>query len=130
MLKAIWNWMKERAFSLWEKIGSELSLRVLLICLLVVLAVLFLIVVFDECPRWTNQYLGISKKDEALKFLGISMGGVLLALQASIANRRAKAREDTAKAQVEANKNTEQGQRQERLKNAIEHLGMAMPQCV
>ena len=69
------------------------------------------------------QYLGISKKDEALKFLAIGMGGVILALQALIANRRAKAMEDTAKAQVEANQNTEQGQRQERLKNAIEHLG-------
>ena len=23
MLKAIWNWMKERAFSLWEKIRAE-----------------------------------------------------------------------------------------------------------
>ena len=29
MLKAIWNWMKERAFSLWEKIRTEplLSLK-------------------------------------------------------------------------------------------------------
>ena len=44
-------------------------------------------------------------------------------LQALIANKRAKAMEETAKAQAEANQNTEQGQRQERLKNAIEHLG-------
>ncbi len=115
--------MSKQESSLWKKTCSELSLRVLLICLLVVLAALFLIVVFDECPRWTSQYLGISKKDEALKFLGIGMGGVILALQALTANRRAKAMEDTAKAQVEANQNTEQGQRQERLKNAIEHLG-------
>ena len=136
--------MSKQESSLWKKICSELSLRVLLICLLVVLAVLFLIVVFDGCPRWTSQYLGISKKDEALKFLGISMGGVLLALQALIANRRAKAMESSAEAQAKAanaqadaakaqadatkeqakaNKNTEQGQRQERLKNAIEHLG-------
>ena len=39
--------------------------------------------------------------------------------------KTAKAQDDTAKAQVKANKNTEQGQRQERLKNAIEHLGNA-----
>lgn len=116
MLKAIWNWMKERAFSLWEKICSELSLQVLLICLLIVLAALFLIVVFDGCPRWTNQYLGISKKDEALKFLGIGMGGVLLALQALMSYKRAKALEDTVRL-------TEGGQWQERLKNAVEHLG-------
>ena len=57
------------------------------------------------------------------------MGGVLLALQAVIANKRAVAIEraanaqaDAAKQQAKANQNTEQGQRQERLKNAIEHL--------
>ena len=87
------------------------------------------------------QLLGLEysemPKYEALKFLGIGMGGVLLALQAVIANKRAKAMEKTATAQADAataqaqateeqataNKNTEQGQRQERLKNAIEHLG-------
>ena len=58
------------------------------------------------------------------------MGGVVLVLQAVIANRRAKAMEEQAKAQAnateeqaKANEHAEQGQRQERLKNAIEHLG-------
>ena len=87
------------------------------------------------------QLLGLENSEmpkyEALKFLGIGMGGVLLALQALIANKRARAMENTATAQADAataqaqatqeqakaNKNTEQGQRQERLKNAIEHLG-------
>ena len=115
--------MKKWAFLLWEKITGEPFLRGLLIFLLVFLAVLFLIVVCTDYPIWTKRYLGLTEKDETLKFLGIGMGGVLLALQALIANRRAKAMEDTAKAQVEANQNTEQGQRQERLKNAIEHLG-------
>ena len=96
---------------------------------LVVLLSVFVSVLFCEsAEKYIAQLLGVSetgvsKKYEALKFLGIGMGGVLLALQALIANRRAKAMEDTAKAQVEANKNAEQGQRQERLKNAIEHLG-------
>ena len=44
------------------------------------------------------------------------MGGILVALQALMSYKRAKALEDTAK-------HTEQGQRQERMKNAIEHLG-------
>ncbi|MDE0104624.1 MAG: pentapeptide repeat-containing protein [Bryobacterales bacterium] len=51
-------------------------------------------------------------------------------LQALIANKRAKAMEEAAmaqagaaKEQATANLNTERGQRQERLKNAIEHLG-------
>ncbi len=115
--------MKKLAFSLWkkicslwEKIFSESSLRTLLIGLLVVLAALFLIVVFDGCPRWISRYLRVSGKYEALKFLGIGMGGTLVALQALMSYRRAKALEDTVR-------NTEQGQRQERLKNAIEHLG-------
>ena len=58
------------------------------------------------------------------------MGGILLALQAVIANRRAQAMENTANAQAKAteeqakaNQNTERGQRQERFKNAIDHLG-------
>ena len=37
--------------------------------------------------------------------------------------KRAKAMEDTAKSQADAVLKTEQGQRQDRLKNAIEHLG-------
>ena len=114
--------MKKLPSDLWEKI----LLSVLMI-VLIVLVILFGAVFCSDNPEWTVTHLGVSKKEfakyEALKFLGISMGGVLLALQALIANRRAKAMEDTARAQVKSNQNTEQGQRQERLKNAIEHLG-------
>ena len=65
----------------------------------------------------------ILNKFEALKFLGIGMGGILLALQALASHKRAKAMEDTAKTQTNAILTTEKGQQQERLKNAIEHLG-------
>ena len=44
------------------------------------------------------------------------MGGLLIALQALMSYRRAKAMEDAVE-------KTEQGQQQDRLKNAIEHLG-------
>ncbi len=109
-----------------------------LIGLLVVLVTLFSSVMFCEtCTEWMGERLGLYTKNPILKFLGIGMGGVLLALQALMSYKRAKALEDTAKAQAEAakaqakateeqakaNQNTEQGQRQERLKNAIEHLG-------
>ena len=81
--------------------------------------------------------VGHNSKNEVLKFLGIGIAGLLLMLQALIANRRAKAMQRAAEAQgdaanaqgdfanqqVIANKHTEDGQRQERLKNAIEHLG-------
>ena len=65
------------------------------------------------------------------------MGGILFALQAISSYKRVTAMEETARAQADAalaqaraseevaraNVHTEQGQRQERLKGAIEHLG-------
>ena len=72
----------------------------------------------------------LANESEVLKLLGIGLGGGILLWQAVIANRRAKAMENSARAhanavgaQAKANQNTEQGQRQERLKNAVEHLG-------
>ena len=113
--------------------------------LLVVLFSTFTAVMFSGTAEESiGRLLGLglseeNEKNKILTFLGIGMGGILLALQAVIANRRAKALEDTAKAQADAaqaqakateeqakaNENTERGQRQERLKNAIEHLGHA-----
>ena len=90
--------------------------------LLFLLAV-FVAVMVCENPTWIFQLVGVCQKYEALKFLGIGMGGILLALQALASHRRAKAMEDAANQQAKATRNTEQGQRQERLKNAIEHLG-------
>ena len=124
---------------------SKKYVQVFLICLLCVLFIAFTAVIFcNTAEGWIGQRLGLSEKIETLKFLGISMGGVLLALQAVIANNRAVAMENAAKAQIDtakaqadvaeaqarateqhanANENTEKGQRQERLKNAIEHMG-------
>ena len=126
----------------------ENPLLAFLISLLVLLAVVFGFVVYADNPEWIFNRLGVSEKAslkyEALKFLGIGMGGILIAIQAAIANKRAKAMQQTAEAQAKAanaqakaanaqakateeqanaNRHTEQGQRQERLKNAIEHLG-------
>jgi len=109
-----------------------------LIVVLVLLLSIFLgIVVSDSFANFTYKHLTGGNRYYALQFLGIGMGGVLLALQALMSYKRAKAMEDTANAQAEAakaqatateeqakaNQNTERGQRQERLKNAIEHLG-------
>ena len=76
------------------------------------------------------DFLAYPKITRLLKFLGISMGGILIALQALMSYRRAKAMEETAESQAKAteeqakaNQHTEEGQRQDRLKNAIEHLG-------
>ena len=118
MAKA-WRWLVDKA------------VVIILVGLLVVLFGLFLAVMFCEgAESCISELLGLEEKHEVLKFLGIGMGGILLALQAFASHKRAKAMEDTANAQVEAtkqqakaNENTEQGRRQERLKNAIEHLG-------
>ena len=121
---------REREGTCWVSVAIGL-----LVLLLVLLLGTFLLVLFcGGAEKFSVQLFGLYEwqKYEALKFLGIGMGGGVLALQAVIANKRAEAMEKTAKAQADAtgeqaraNKNTEQGQRQERLKNAIEHLGNA-----
>ena len=109
----------------WVK--TVFSLKHGLIFLLVLLFSTFVAVMICETTeKFIGQLLGLSEENEKnkiLTFLGIGMGGILLALQAVIANMRAQAMVDAANAQAEANRNTEQGQRQERFKNAIEHLG-------
>lgn len=89
---------------------------------------------------YVSDLLGLDRqsgKNDVLKFLGIGVAGLVLMLQAAIANRRAKALEGSAVAQADAvnaqskatqeqakaNQLTEQGLRQGRLKDAIEHLG-------
>ena len=123
-------------------VSSQNALIGLLI-LLALLAIGFVWVMLSNDPKWSFCLLGVGEpkagkpKYEVLKFIGIGMGGVLLALQALMSYKRAKALENTAKAQADAanaqakateeqakaNQHTEQGQRQERMKNAIEHLG-------
>ena len=70
--------------------------------------------------KYISELLGVSNKEapknEVLKIIGILMGGILVTWQAWASHKRAKTMEETAS-------HTEQGLRQERLKNAIEHLG-------
>ena len=107
---------------------------------LAVLLIIAMYVMFGEY-KYISELLGVSNKEapknEVLKIIGILMGGILVVWQAWASHKRAKAMEGTAKAQADAanaqadaaqaqaraNENTEQGLRQERLKNAIEHLG-------
>ena len=117
-MSKVWRWLVDKTV-------------VILVALLGVLFMLFLAVMFCEgAESCISDLLGLEEKHEVLKFLGIGMGGILLALQAFASHKRAKAMEDAANAQAEAtkqqakaNETTEQGLRQERLKNAIEHLG-------
>ena len=90
------------------------------ICLL---AVIVPYGILEKLGTGALSLLGSGDKALAIRFLGTAIGGSILFLGLVIADRRAKAMEDSANAQTEANKNAERGQRQERLKNAIEHLG-------
>ena len=106
MLSRFWTWF-----------FRSRTLQFPLILLLVLAFGAFVGVLFFECAEtYISKLLGLSDKNEALKFLGISMGGILVALQALMSYQRAKAMEDAVE-------KTEQGQRQDLLKNAIEHLG-------
>ena len=110
------------------------------IILSVLTVIFFAVILFDAIEESAGSLLGLTgdtAKNDTLSFIGIAMGGALVALQAIAAYRRAKAMEDVANAQAtaanaqaeaskahaQANQYTERGQRQERLKNAIEHLG-------
>ena len=96
----------------------------------VMLAVVFLVTGLG----WVDiaSFLGKegSEKNAVLSFIGVAMGGTLLAINAVASHRRAKAMEWAAKAQAAgmtaqaaASQQTERGRQQERFKNAIEHLG-------
>ena len=118
----------------WVKTNRLLTF---LCSLLVVLFVAFVAVMFSDTVReCIGQLLGFPEKNdknEILTFLGIGMGCIFAAvLKILIANKPAKALENTANTQAKAteeqakaNQNAERRQREERLKNAIEHLGHA-----
>ena len=111
---------------MWGSVAIGVLVGLLVLLLGTFLAVLFsgyAEILIVQLLRVEQSETEGSQKYQALKFLGIGMGGMLLALQALIANKRAKAMENTATAQLEANQATGRGQRQERMKNAIEHLG-------
>ncbi len=118
---------------------KSIPLLPVLVSLLIGLLVVFLAVGGFDDPAWVDRFFGPAEKFRVLEFLGVAMGGVLLAIGAVIAHKRAVALEEAAKAQAraaeaqadaakrqaDANKGAEDGRRQERLKNAIEHLGHA-----
>ena len=120
VLKPMFAWVREH------------PVLCLLVGLLVGLLAVFGAVMASGAPEWAYGLFGAGEKFRVLEFLGVAMGGVLLAIGATIAHKRAVALEraaeaqaDAAKRQADANTGAEDGRRQERLKNAIEHLGHA-----
>ncbi len=101
-----------------KRVRARLVLIILVALLIGLLVVFVWVGVFD--PAWVHRFffgeVKDAEKSRILELIGVGMGGVLLAIGATIANRRAVAMEVT-------NRGAEDGRRQERLKNAIEHLG-------
>ena len=87
-----------------------------------VLAVATVAVTVSESATGYLQQL-LTEKHYVLETIGYCVVGVVSMWLAWAANKRANAIDATAKEQAKATANTEAGQRQERLKNAIEHLG-------
>ena len=131
----------------WGKRHLLKALVAALVMVFMALAGVLVAVMVCKEPGWAFYLLGLdllgpddtTRKTRAIELIGIAMGGVLLAIGATIANRRAVAMENAARAQAaaasaqaeaaaqqaKANKGAEDGRRQERLKTAIEHLGHA-----
>ena len=95
--------------------------------LLVLLLANFIWVFLFKEPKWILDRLGASDKFQALKFLGLSMGGILFVIQIVISsevnqNAQQALRQERQKNNI-VNQNAAQRLRQEQLQNAIEHLG-------
>lgn len=117
---------------LWKSAVKVTILLLLLILIAVVFQSLNILQV-----KFLDDLAGVTKENDLLKYLGFGIGGLVLILQALIADERAAAIRITAEAQASAaiqqakateqqanaNRLAEQGLRQERFKNAIEHLG-------
>lgn len=103
-----WKWIKENPgkFFIWLLVSAISALFV----------VFMLVIISDKVANYVCVLLDAKNKNEALKFIGIGMGGLLAAIGAIAVNRRADA-------QVKNNKLVEKGHIQDRFKAATEHLG-------
>ena len=118
-IKDNFDLMKKAVSKLWRCFREHIdNILIIIVFLLGSLAIAVAVEVPENIVSCLQELLGLNEKGkyEVLKAIGFCIVGVLLVLQALAANKRAKAMED-------ATENTEEGQRQERLKNAIEHLG-------
>ena len=118
-IKGNFDLMKKAISKLWRCFREHIdNILIIIVFLLGSLAIAVAVEVPENIVSCLQELLGLNEKGkyEVLKAIGFCIVGVLLVLQALAANKRAKAMED-------ATENTEEGQRQERLKNAIEHLG-------
>ena len=97
-----------------KHIGNSFIIVVLLLVALVAFAVA--VMFLEGVASYLRELLGRIEKYKVLQTIGFCIAGVLLVWQAWATNKRAKLTEKNAKSAAA-------GQQEERLKNAIEHLG-------
>lgn len=84
---------------------------------------LLLTMLSERAADCAESLLGVDEKGDVLSRLAVALGGALVALQAWASYGRARSLEETVRSQHRANENSERGQRQERLRFGIDHLG-------
>ena len=114
--------MKTKPIS-WQDFKEHHIDKILIVVVLLLVALAVAVMVSECVACYLQQLLGLKEKYKVLQTIGVCITGVLLALQAVAANKRAKDININVGKQADATKNTETGQRQERLKNATEQLG-------
>lgn len=111
--------------------------NILIALLVLALGALVCLLFIPYAGTQISAVLDLYPKTETLKFFGIGVAGLLVALNALMAYKRAREMEAVAKAQAEAaseqaraatevalaRRDAEQGRRHERLHNGVEHLG-------
>ena len=124
-IKPAAHWVRAFSSKLWQRFWELIDKIPFTFVLPLVALVAFgafavVAMVSEDIANYLQQLLGIKTgrmgKYDMLQTIGFCMAGILLVWQAWAANKRSKVAEDTAK-------NTDAGQQEERLKNAIEHLG-------
>ena len=116
-IKGNFDLMKKSISKLWQRFKKHIDNIFFIFVLLLLVALAVDVMDSNDTVRGLQKLLGLrSEKYDVLKFIGYCVAGVVSIWLAWAANKRANAMDATAK-------NAEEGQRQERLKNAIEHLG-------
>ena len=100
----------------------------ILVFVFIVFALLILTLFFvpKDCLEFGSflcYSLGVEDKRDVIQYLALALAGLVSALAVLAALRRAAALDKTAQSQADAVKATEEGHRQQRFRDAVDHLG-------
>ena len=102
---------------------STLAHRTIVTILIGLFLSLLLAMLSDEFLELAGDLLGVTDKNRIVTTLALALGGATLLLRSWASYDQTKSIEKSVAAQHTANLNLEHGQRQERLKSGVTHLG-------